>query len=111
VVTVPAFADTVPIVLPVIASPATTSQPDLTDSRLPTGQASAADLVKVSESGPKAVPWRRQDPQPNESIPANLADIEPRVTSVPAAVVVGGLLMASLGISQRIRRGRSARSR
>lgn len=35
--------------------------------------------------------------------------MEPRITSVPVALIVGGALIASLGITQQVRRSRASR--
>lgn len=77
-------------------------------SQLPKLQcASAADLVPCSQPAP--ADWRRSQAPIADVVPVRQPDIEPRVTSVPAAVVVGGLLIASMGITQRIRRVRGTR--
>ncbi len=51
----------------------------------------------------------------NPSVPAQLGtptrpgDVDPHITSVPVAALVGGTLIASMGIVQRVRRVRSIR--
>lgn len=68
----------------------------------------AADLV-----GPSAPifnsAWSVEAPASHRVRPASSRPMEPRITSVPVAVVVGGLLIASLGITRQVRRSRDAR--
>jgi hypothetical protein len=68
-------------------------------------EGSAAVLIEpLTVTGPA---WSVENPRSLSIRPVQHMAPEPRVTSVPVAAIVGGVLLASLGISQRIRRTRA----
>ncbi len=82
----------------------------------PSPEVAAPDSLKLHDCAqlppPSAhveIPWRHQvDPNANAAgLPPG--EVTPHITSVPVAAVVGGSLIASMGIVQRVRRRRSIR--
>ena len=69
---------------------------------------SAAAHIKIQKRANDA-PWSTVPRPDAQVLPVSQPSVEPRITSVPAAVVVGGLLLASLGLTQRLRRIRATR--
>ena len=68
---------------------------------------SASDLVPHESLARISLPWRHVEMPADEVDPPDRAGVQPHVTSVPVAAVVGGLLMVSMGITQRLRRVRN----
>jgi hypothetical protein len=64
-----------------------------------------ADLIAAPARS--AAAWSVESPHAMSVHPVQHTVPEPRVTSLPVAVIVGGLLLASLGVSQHIRRTRT----
>ena len=65
---------------------------------------SAAELV--SSQSHVSLPWSPESSDFAVIRPVRHDAPEPHVTSVPVAAIVGGCLIATLGITQRIRRAR-----
>ncbi len=71
--------------------------------------ASAADLVGDMPIDTDDA-WSVEKPDAAAFMPVAQQPMSVRVTSVPVALVVGGALIASLGITQQVRRARATRA-
>lgn len=68
------------------------------------------DCAQLPPASPRVeIPWRLQLDQNTEVVGLPPGEISPHITSVPVAAIVGGSLIASMGIAQRVRRTRSIR--
>lgn len=112
VVTVPQFAharcfDTVPFKASDVAPAAIQS---CSSATLKLNDCSAIDLAIQDRNVVVDLPWNREINRNAVVRPTSRDEVQPRVTSVPVALVVGGALIASMGITQRVRRVKALRN-